>query len=178
MSTTTNVVISEGISFNYLIKGTLLAIFSGIISLFFLPALIGLVVGVALVLASSGVEINIQKKQYRRYVGIFGYKIGKWNDLIDTVSLNLRESTQQYTKRTFILPMIGGWGGEKITHKTYDVSVTNYLSEEIIINDFDEYNQAVECLRALEVVTDKKGVNNYAIDTAKIIERRKHQRRR
>lgn len=178
MPSETNIVISEGMSFNYLIKGTLLAVFSGVISLFFLPALLGVVAGIALVLASSGVEINLQKNQYRQYAGFFGYKVGEWKDLTDTVILCLCESTQQYTKRTFILPMIGGWGGETIMHKTYDVSVINYLQQEIIINDFNDYHQAVECLTALERVTNKKGINHYAIETARIIERRKHGRRR
>ncbi len=168
--------ISEGISFNYLIKGTLLAVFSGIVAVFFLPALIGVVVGLALILATSGVEIDCAKKQFRNYAGFLGFKIGNWKDIVGVEKLELEESTQQYTKRTFIMPMAGGWRGETIMHKTYDVSFTTNHGKIVVVNDFDDYNQALKCLAVLERATNLKGVNQYAIETAKIIARRKGRR--
>ena len=131
--------ISEGMSFNYLIKGTLLAVFFGIVAVFFLPALIGVVGGLALILATSGVEIDWAQKKYRTYAGFFGFKVGKWSQIVDVVKLELEESTQQYTKRTFIMPMAGGWPGETIMHKTYDVSFSTKSDQKVIVNDFNEY---------------------------------------
>ncbi len=168
--------ISEGMSFNYLIKGTLLAIFSGILSLFFLPALLGVAIGLALILSTSGVEIDTDKKEYRNYIGFVVFKMGKWKYFGDAVSVELTELVQQYRKRSFIMNLANG--GVTIVHKTYDVSIENYLGTKIIVNDFDEYDEAVKCLNALELATGKKGVNHYAIKTASIIERRKQSRRR
>ena len=176
MSASKIIHISEGMSFNYLIKGTLIAIFSGIVAVFFIPALLGVAIGLALILSTSGVEIDTDKKEYRNYIGFVVFKMGTWKYFGDTVSIELSESVQQYRKRSFIMNLANG--GVTIVHKTYDVSIENYLGTKIIVNDFDEYDEAVKCLNALEMATDKKGVNHYAIKTASIIERRKQGRRR
>lgn len=177
MASHTVTTISEGISFNYLIKGTFLAIASGIISLFFLPALIGVPVGIALILASSGVEIDTEAKKYRKYAAFFGFKVGDWKQLNDIVKVELHESTQQYLKRTLIMSMVAK-GGEKIFHKTYNVIIANNQDEKIMVNDFDEYYHAIKCFRALEQTTNTKGVNHYSIETANIIERQKRRKER
>lgn len=177
MASRTVTTISEGISFNYLIKGTFLAIASGIISVFFLPAVIGVPVGIALILASSGVEIDTEAKKYRKYAAFFGFKVGDWKQLNEIVKVELYQSTQQHLKRTLIMSMVSK-GGEKIYHKTYDVIISNNKDEKILVNDFDVYYHAIKCFRALETTTDTKGVNHYSMETSKIIERRKKRKER
>lgn len=59
--------------------------------------LIAIVVGVALFFAIVGIQIDFEKKLRREFLGLFGYKIGKWTSLpeIEYVTIFIENYAQR-----------------------------------------------------------------------------------
>lgn len=170
------ITISEGMSFAYLIPGATLIIFGIVGSQLFLPLIVAMLPGFALCLSSTGVDIDIESKKYRKYIGFVLFKIGTWSSLDSYTVLELKQSTQQYTKRTFLQSIVAG-GGETITHRTYDICLSGAAGNTTEVNDFDRYEDAVKCMRTLQKVTKIEPIDHYAIETARLWERKKFRRR-
>lgn len=168
--------ISEGMSFAYLIPGTILIVVGIVGSQFFIPLIASILPGLALCLSSTGVDIDVPLKKYRKYIGFVVFKIGKWNSLESYTALELKQSVQQYTKKTFLQGIFAG-GGETVMFKTFDICLSDASGNTTEVNDFDSYEQAVKCLRLLEKATNLEAINHYAIETKRLWESRKFRRR-
>lgn len=170
------ITISEGMSFAYLIPGATLIIFGIVGSQIFLPLVVAILPGFALCLSSTGVDIDTASKKYRKYIGFVLFKIGTWSSLDSYTVLELKQSTQQYAKRTFLQSIFAG-SEEAITHKTYDICLSDPAGKTTEVNDFARYEDAVKCMRTLQKVTKIEPVDHYAIQTARLWERKKFRRR-
>ncbi len=168
--------ISEGMSFAYLIPGATLIVLGIVGSQLYLPLVASILPGLALCLSSTGVDINMESKKYRKYIGFVLFKIGTWHSLDSYTALELIHSTQQYTKKTFLQSISAG-GGKTVTIKTFDVCLSDSDGHKTEVNDFDKYEDAVKCLRVLQKVTKIEPVDHYAIHTARLWERKKFRRR-
>jgi hypothetical protein len=163
-----NRIISEGRSYAYLAHALFLAIGIAIAAVYLPIVLISLVIPVGLFLASTGVEIDINGKRFRRYTKLFGVRRGIWLPADHFVSARLVE--YRSGKR-----MLGVKRYGYTSSKTFDILLINRSGEEFELNDFLDYENAVNCLQSLNSL-GLETKNVYAEETARALSRKNRRR--
>lgn len=159
----TSLKISEGKTFSYLIPIIFCAIASIISFVVFWPLGV-LLVGICISLGSieSGLELNTETMQYRKYQALFGSTWGKWLKIEDPDSFHIRLSVDTISYRTYgrlSSPSYYGRGPVSQSKSiTYDLL---YLSKDdrwITIYEFSSYKLVLKAaknflnLESVEVV--------------------------
>ncbi len=141
--------VSEGMTNSYLIQAfiTLLLAAIGLTFNWFI-ALPLIIFAVALFTSTTGVQIDSLKKQYRKYIGLFGYKIGTWHSLSNVTKITLILSTERTTIRGITPGAIPVGRSSSIQVRTYDLIVNDGIQREEI-NDFLTYSKAREAYNSL-----------------------------
>ena len=84
--------IGEGQTYDLIAHGTLVIVFGvpfGMFTLHFIAAL-SVLVGILLILVSSGIQLNIEKNSIRKYRSLLGFKFGIWRTFSDVKKIELR----------------------------------------------------------------------------------------
>ena len=164
-------IVSEGKSYSYLIHSSFLAIaiillccFHSVLWLFMLTSCI------LLLLFTTGVEIDQDIGRVRKYTGWLHLRWGIW--------LPLNHFTKVELEEFVVTKPVDSWNRFGPTSsKTFDILLIDVDDEIFELNDFFDYDKAVECFESIKL-TGLKGENKYALETLKLTQRRRLQRRR
>lgn len=160
-------VISEGRSYAFLVHASLLASSFLVLGFFFKWPFVLVVPSLALLLLTTGVEVDLRNKSARKYRGWLGYHQGVWLPL---------SHFQKAVLEDFEISRSAG-GRHRFntsSSRTFDVLLLDRYGKEFELNDFFEYKSALRCIGALE----KAGLeveDKYAQHTRKLFA--KHRRR-
>ena len=150
------ITISEGLTYEYLIHGIMIAIAGIFCSFIFNPfCAIAIPIGIIMTMSKTGIEIDSTGKQVRKYVSWVFFKSGNWYDLKQIVKIELRFNTQ-HSKVTRPLYM----NKEDTTAKTYDLFLIDDVDEEILLNPFTKPGLAFKTIEALKGISDYTVVNH------------------
>ena len=146
--------INEGNTNNYLIPGSFTIIialgllFGGL----FLIGLPVLALGIIIVMATNGIEINPKTKMYRKYGNFAGYKYGSWESLQDVKQAELTMSIETGVTRA-------GRGAiqERTKLRTYSIILITFSHDKFMLHDFLKYNHAKTALKAIEQIFNIEG---------------------
>lgn len=157
--------VSEGMSLVYLIPGVLL-IAVAIPFLFFFPfvGLVLIVTAIILFLTETGLEIDLEQMNYRRYKNTLGIKFGLIKHLPEINEFHLRLAVESKTLRGMIAPA-GNWTNTTGKSKsiTYDLSYINSMGEPVILYEFQDYDLAKKMLKQLYATEKFDVVDHIAI---------------
>lgn len=173
--------ISEGNTNNYLIPGVLIVI-AGIIFLLvglntahiwltILAALLFLI-ALSLFIGTNGIEIDVERKKYRKY-GKFGpFVIGKWIELTQLNAVRIQVHSESHANEMFTA-MPGRVASVNTKVLTYDLIVTNSRGESHIMYSFLKYKAAKT---ALQIVAEGFNVPSRDLIVERIAENRAKRR--
>jgi hypothetical protein len=147
--------INEGKTNNYLVYGVFVLLGVAILiglsvvysKLFFIPAIIFVLIALLLFSASNGLQIDSVRGQYRAYGKIGTFKFGQWQALIDPVSAKRVLHSSNAQKGTS--PMMGKVATLNSKVITYDIVITDSANQEHLVYDFLEYKTAKNALRKI-----------------------------
>tara|TARA_R110002072_G_scaffold302577_2_gene486407 strand:+ start:16080 stop:16601 length:522 start_codon:yes stop_codon:yes gene_type:complete len=158
--------INEGKTNNYLIHGLVTVVTS--IFIFYLSsvfseslvivAFIVFVIAISLFIATNGLEIDIDKRMFRKFGKISVVRFGKWNKLldIDRIELRMQSSNAQKNVMTGVVPALNS------KSITYDIVVYDTFDDEQIIYDFLDYPKAKEAFKLILEKIDAPARNRVA----------------
>ena len=107
-----------------------------------------LTIAVGLFASTTGVQINTDSKQYRTYVGFFGYKMGSWSSLSKITEVTLILSTERTTIKGIIPGAMPIGRRATLQVRTYDVLLRDEISQ-FELNDYLTYKNARKTYDAL-----------------------------
>lgn len=144
--------ISEGKAFNYLIPIIFCAIASIISFVVFWP--LGILLAVACILLASvesGLELNMETMQYRKYQALFDSTWGKWLKIEDPDSFHIRLSVDSISYRTYgglSSPAYYGRGTVSQSKSiTYDLLYLTKDGRWITIYEFSSYKSVLKAAK-------------------------------
>lgn len=161
--------INEGYTNNLLVHGVFGIILS--IPFFFLSILLGILLialCISLFTTTNGILIDPGKMQYKKYNSWLGFKVGKWQHLSDLNSAKLILSVETVKLINIItLPR----AKEAAKSRTFDIVITDSLSNTTLLYDFLTYKnarKALECLSSISgVAIEDKVRDKIAANQAK-----------
>ncbi len=150
----TNLIINEGKTFNYVIPFVFSAIGSIISFVFFFPLGIFLaLVSISFAIIETGLEFNQEKMEYRKFKSLLGYSWGNWKKIHNPGSFHLRLSVESQTYRTYTMGTSPTYyGNSQVSSKsiTYDIMVQTKSDKWIILYEFLSYKLALQLVRGLQ----------------------------
>lgn len=139
----TNTTIKFGFTFDFFIPGVLIIILGGIS--FFADVLIAIAVlflGISLLLLGSGIEIDPDNNRIRKFYNFFPLRFGSW--------INTTYFPKVVLKRTNESQTMQSRGGQKTYEtKTYDIVFIDNYGAFRELNDFKNYDNAVQMLELI-----------------------------
>lgn len=160
--------ISEGKTFNYLIPFIFCAIASLISFVLFWPLGILLAI-VCIVLASveSGLELNKESMQYRKYQALFGNSMGKWHQIENPDSFHIRLSVDSISYRTYgQISSPAYYGRNTISQSksiTYDLLYLSKNDSWVIMYEFSSYKLVLKAVKKLQELESVEVINHIAL---------------
>lgn len=143
--------ISEGMTNTYLVQGVGVLVLG--VACFWLSPFIALpvlILAVGLLAAETGVILDTDEKQYKNYMSLFGFKIGKWHSFKTARTVILILSSENATVHG-MTPGIGIARSASVKIRTYDVLFVDASNTPQIMNDFSTYKTARSAFKHLEV---------------------------
>ena len=140
--------IPEGYTYDYVVHGFVLWIIGGVLAtvhpLFFF---LFFVAGIVLMVSKSGVEIDPEKHQIRKYATLFFQRRGKWISLDKYIfaRLDQNDNTVKIFQYNLAMPMVTGRRINSRTH-TFDIILLDETGKEMIFNQFFNYAAAKKVL--------------------------------
>lgn len=134
--------VSEGMTNSYLVPALVvlvLGLASFVVS--WILALPILTISIGLFASTTGVQINTDTKQYRTYVGFFGYNMGSWSSLSRVNDVALILSTERTTIKGIVPGAMPIGRSSTLQVRTYDVLLRDEISQ-FELNDFMTYKNA------------------------------------
>lgn len=148
--------INEGRTNNYLVYGVFVMLGALIsfglamafLSFLFVVSALLFIVAVLLFMATNGLEIMIEKNNYRRYGQIAGKKFGTWISIGVPQNAVLLIHAENAHKGN--APMMGQVATLDTKTLTYDIQITDDAGKQHIVYDFLDYKKAREALKAIQ----------------------------
>ncbi len=156
-----------GFTFEYFMHGVILIVIGLVCYLFnVIFATMILLVGIALLLVRSGIEIDSNFKKVRKYYEFFSLRFGTWVSVEKFQRIELRQTKESQT-------FVSRSGQKTFETKTYDIVLIDKTGFYIELNDFTNYNVAVETLALISKTFSMESVNQVVEIRKNAIERRK-----
>jgi hypothetical protein len=165
--------INEGLTYDYLLHGLAVIVLGGI--LIFISGwffLFGLIIGISLMCAKSGVEVDTESLRIRKFSSFPFFKSGNWISLENITQVDLILNFNQ-TKVGALQARPVIMSREDRTAKTFDLILINDLEDESTFNQFMSYSLAK---KALETISKIDGIHindRYAKKLAQSIKKRR-----
>lgn len=172
---------NEGRTLLYLIPAVLLALIAIPFFFFFIPiSFLLIAMTVLLTLVESGLELNTDTMQYRKFKSLFGNKWGQWKSLVDPSGFHLNLSVERsYRNNAFSSVASTSWNGsstEIARSVTYDFSYDSSTSNRTIIYEFLDYDVAKKLVKQLSEITTIEVTNHIAIKLQENRQKRMNRR--
>lgn len=164
---TTNTTIKLGFTFDYFIPGVLLIIIGGVTYFAnFIVATSILLLGISLIVLRSGIEIDPNKKRVRRFYELLSIRFGGWIGMKNFEKVELKFTNESQT-------LVSRGGQRTYETKTYDIVFVDHSGFSRELNDFRNYNVAVQTLDLISKTFSLKSTNEIAEIRKAALERRK-----
>jgi hypothetical protein len=142
-------VFSQGKTYDFVIHGVFLCIL-GILMILIHPFFaVIVVVGIALALMTSGVQIDVKNKQIRKRFAAGPISFGDWRSLQDITKITLRYNGHQGNTYR---PIYLNKGATSL--RSYDLVLTNKFMLDHVLFEFTDYKLAQRVLNSLAQLTD------------------------
>ncbi len=163
----TRTFVQLGFTFEYFIPGVLLIIIGGVS--FFANIFVAtsiLVFGISLLLLRTGIEIDANKKRVRKFYELFSFRFGIWVITANYIKVELSQTNESQT-------MMSRGGQRTYETKTYDIVFVNKSGFRRELNDFQNYNTAIQTLQIISKALTIESKNKVADIRHAAIQRRK-----
>jgi hypothetical protein len=164
--------ISEAYSMNYLIHSIFIIGF-GLAMIYFnwFVAIFILLFGIALMFIKTGVQFSTDLKKVKSYQSIFELKLG-----ISRVISDFKKVDLKYTDEASF--MFSQGLGRVIRVRTFDIVMTNFAHQKIILHEFTDYKLAEKTFNVFQKQLKLNGINHISEIQKAIVKRRRSSRRR
>ena len=149
------ITLSEGSTFEHVPAGLIITII-GIPLTFALHWLCSpiLIVGILIIIAQTGIEINTTTKQMRKYTFWTFFRTGKWLDLTQLTKIELNYQDHGGRKKRLA-------GQTHTAAKTFDLILFKNGGRKIIFNEFVKVGLAFQTIDTLKTLLPDIPIDNY-----------------
>ncbi|MCZ4409879.1 hypothetical protein O3Q51_13745 [Cryomorphaceae bacterium 1068] len=167
MSLSDSVKISEGKSYAYLVHSSFLTVVFFIFGFLFPWCFLLIFPSLSLLLITTGVEVDSRNNRVRNYSGWLGNRFGVWLPLSHFQKVRLEEFVVSKKSE-------GAVRFNPTSSRTYDILLLDKYGKIYELNDFFEYDLALECMREIEK-TGIEAENAYALYTQSLYQRKRRR---
>ena len=134
--------VSEGMTNAYLVHGFGVLVLGGaMFAVSWMIAVPVIICAIALFVSTTGLQIDPEKKLYRTFMSLFGYKIGTWKSFSDVTEVILVLSTERKTIHGLIPGAMPIGRSATLQVRTYDLLINDGIGS-VEVNDFLTYKNA------------------------------------
>ncbi|MFT5821391.1 MAG: hypothetical protein ACI8ZM_002644 [Crocinitomix sp.] len=165
--------INEGTTYDYLPLGFGVLIASIILfAAHWIPAIIVMTIAIAIIAIKTGIEVDVENRQIRKFKQFFGFKSGNFTSLTNTLKIKL---VMKRFDAKFAIPVRSlAWREEPAKLTTYDLIIIDDTESETIFNQFTKYTLADKTIKALSKIENLDTFN----EVAAILQKQRQMRRR
>ena len=165
--------INEGATYDYLPHAfAVLIIGMALLAVHWIPAVVVLIIAVAIIGVKTGIDLDLENQQLRKYKQFIVIKFGAYTSLKNTLKVKL--VMNRYDSKLAIPVRNMAWREDPAQLTTYDLIIIDDTENKTVFNQFIKYSLADKTMKALSKIENLDTFN----EVAGVLQKQRQMRRR
>ncbi len=143
-----------------------------LLAVHWIPAVVVLSIAIAIIGIKTGIEVDVENRQLRKYKQLFIIRFGEFTSLKNTLKIKL--VLNKYDSKLAIPVRNLAWREDPAQLTTFDLIIVDNTENKTVFNQFIKYSLADKTMKALSKIENLDTFN----EVAGVLQKQRQMRRR